>query len=428
MKGAASSIDRTGMGWPGALVLIMAGVVSAFHVGKPSAVLEVMRTDLGIGPAMAAWMVSAPGLVGALAGTVVGLVVERFGARSMVLLGLLAQACASAAGALAATPSALLGTRIAEGLGFQVVVVAAPALIATSVSGPSRTAAMAGWSTFMPVGLAAALLSAWLVPAGWKGLWWGGSALTLLAAAAVRACVPAPDAAAAAAGVRSLRADLGVTWRARGPVLLAVLFGLFNAVYFAVFAFLPLLLLQASQAVGASTLVLSAIAVGASAVGNLAGLALLTRGARPDRLLAFSFAALAACAVPIALEGGAVWLRLSASIAFGALAGLIPAALFAQVPARTPRPGLQGLVVGLMMQGGNIGLTAGPPLAGVAAAVFGWQAVIAVVALLAAIAIGMVRLLMRSQSNAATDRFSVATKTKPSSAAAGEGFQRRGTG
>lgn len=400
---AAAPVVPARIGWPGAALLVLAGVVSAFHVGKPSAVLAQLQADLAIDTPTAAWLVSASGIVGALAGTPVGLLVDRLGARRMTVLGLAVQALASAAGALATAPSWLLASRVLEGLGFQWVVVAAPALVAGAMRPAATATAMAAWSTFMPVGLAAALLSATLLPAGasWEVLWWGAAALALAAAVVIRLALPEPPVAAASRSC-SIAGDLAAVWRARSPVLLALLFGLFNAGYFAVYGFLPLLLQQASQAVGAQPQLLAAAAVGASAAGNLAGLALLAKGVRPARLLAGSFAGLAACAMPILLDLATdPWLRIAASIAFGAVAGLIPAALFAEAPARTPRPGMQGLVIGLMMQGGNVGMSLGAPLAGVTAAAFGWPWVTAVVAVLAATAIAAVGALPRRPGLAA---------------------------
>lgn len=393
----AASVQPARIGWPGAVLLILAGIVSAFHVGKPSAVLAPLQAGLGVDTATAAWLVSASGIVGAVAGTPVGLLVDRIGARRMTVLGLVVQAFASAAGALAHGPAGLLASRVVEGLGFQWVVVAAPALIAGAMRPRSTATAMAAWSTFMPVGLAGALVSVAFLPAGagWAPLWWGGTVLALALAAAVRFALPDPG-LAAATRPRSMGSDLAAAWRARAPVLLALLFGIFNAAYFAVYGFLPMLLQRAAQDVGAQPHLLAAAAVVASAAGNLAGLAVLASGVRATHLLAWSFAGLAACSVPILLDMAAnAWLRIAASIAFGAVAGLIPAALFAEAPARTPRPGLQGLVIGLMMQGGNVGMSIGTPLAGLAATAFGWPSVICVVAALSAAAMATVRALPR---------------------------------
>ena len=68
----------------------------------------------------AAWVISIFNVVGIVSGMALGAMADRIGHRRMVLAGLL----------IVATP--LLATRFVEGVGFMIVVVATPALIARS--------------------------------------------------------------------------------------------------------------------------------------------------------------------------------------------------------------------------------------------------------------------------------------------------------
>jgi MFS family permease len=396
MSTTTPGVDPHALRWPGTLLLILAGVVSAFHVGKATAVMEALRQDLALTLTAAAWLLSASGAVGAVAGIGVGLVVDRLGPRRMTVLGLAVQAVASAGGAWAAQPAALLASRVVEGLGFQLVVVAVPALIAGATPARSRATAMAAWSTFMPVGLALALLSGpWLAPTGWAPVWWFASAVAFAVAAAVARLTPELQRPAGVAR-RDVARDLHTAWRARDPMLLALLFGLFNACYFALFGLLPSVMQKASAIEQVPTHLVTAAAVLASAGGNLAGLALISRGVRPLMLMASGFAAMAVLAYPIVLDMGAVSsLSVAAGIAFGAAAGLIPSALFAEAPRCTPTAGMQGLVIGLMMQGGNVGMTVGPPLAAMATGAWGGPAAAGVVTVLGLAGIGAAMGLQR---------------------------------
>lgn len=389
MSTMTSRVVPVSLRWPGTLLLILAGVVSAFHVGKATAVMEALRQDLSLTLTAAAWLLSVSGAVGAVAGIGVGMLVDRLGPRRMAVLGLAVQAVASAGGAWAAQPAALLVSRVVEGLGFQLVVVAVPALIAGATPARSRATAMAAWSTFMPVGLALALLSGpWLAPTGWAPLWWYAGALAIAVAAAVARFTPELPQATRDAQRDPVR-DLRTAWQARAPMLLALLFGLFNAGYFALFGLLPSVMQKASAIGQVPTHLVMAIAVLASAGGNLAGLALIARGVRPLTLLASGFAAMAVLSYPVVLDmGGASGLSLAAGIGFGAAAGLIPAALFAEAPRCTPTDGMQGLVIGLMMQGGNVGMTVGPPLAALATGAWGPPAAAGVVTVLGLAGIG----------------------------------------
>ncbi|CAN7250896.1 MFS transporter [Rhizobacter sp. LjRoot28] len=396
MSPVTSRVDPVALQWPGTLLLILAGVVSAFHVGKATAVMEALRQDLSLSLTTAAWLLSVSGAVGAVAGIGVGMIVDRLGPRRMAVLGLAVQALASAGGAWAAHPTALLASRVVEGLGFQLVVVAVPALIAGATPVRSRATAMAAWSTFMPVGLALALLSApRLAPGSWASLWWFASALAIAVAAAVARLTPELPRLASVAR-RDVARDLRTAWHARAPMLLALLFGLFNAGYFALFGLLPSVMQKASAIDDLPPHLFTAVAVLASAGGNLAGLALIARGVRPLTLLASGFAAMAVLSYPVVLDmGEASSLSVAASIAFGAAAGLIPSALFAEAPRCTPTEGMQGLVIGLMMQGGNVGMTVGPPIAALATAAWDGPAAAGVVTALGVAGIGAAMGLQR---------------------------------
>jgi hypothetical protein len=61
--------------WPTVLLIVGAGVVSAFQVGKAPPALAV-QADLGLDLAATSWLLSAFAIVGALAGIAIGVAVE----------------------------------------------------------------------------------------------------------------------------------------------------------------------------------------------------------------------------------------------------------------------------------------------------------------------------------------------------------------
>ena len=93
--------------WSSILLVVSAGVASAIQVGKAPAVLSAIQADLGLSLAAVAWLMSAFAVTGALAGLPVGFLVDRLGAKRMVIGGLLAQAGGSLLGALAGGGPAL---------------------------------------------------------------------------------------------------------------------------------------------------------------------------------------------------------------------------------------------------------------------------------------------------------------------------------
>jgi len=218
--------------WPTVLLIVGAGVVSAFQVGKAPTALAAIQADLGLDLATASWLLSAFALVGALIGVVAGIAVDRVGARRMVLGGLVLQGLCAALGAFAEGAPLLLASRAVEGIGFLVAVVAAPTLLVAVVRPADLGRAMAVWGTFMPVGIAAVMVAAPLLAViGWRGFWLANAALLigyagLLAAATRPAKQGVPRAALAPRGVVR---DLRRVTAAGGPWLLAGLMAAFAA-------------------------------------------------------------------------------------------------------------------------------------------------------------------------------------------------------
>lgn len=93
------------------------------------------------------------------------------------------------------------------------------------------------------------------------------------------------------------------------------------------------------------------------------------------------------------LADSVVWqLVVSFSVLFSFMAGLVPVVLMTCVSKLSPRPDLVGATMGLAMQGNNLGMLAGPAVAGALAPSLGWDSAAHVVAsvLAAAIAVGQV--------------------------------------
>jgi MFS transporter, DHA1 family, inner membrane transport protein len=372
--------------WPLIHLIVGAGIVSAFQVGKAPAALAAIQSDLGLDLPTASWLLSAFALVGALIGIAIGIASDHIGARRMVIGGLLLQGIASGLGTLAVGAPVLLATRIVEGIGFLAVAVAAPALIVAMARPRDLGRAIAEWGTFMPVGMAIVLLGAPLVAElGWRGFWLVNAAILLVfawvVAVATRSLPRAPRSA------RSIMADVRDTLRARGPWILSALFAAFCTAYFAVFGFLPTILAERMGVSAGMAGVLSAFAIVVNAIGNLTCGVLLSRGMRRAHILLIGFTAVALCSFGILAESVPGAIAYALCILLSLVCGVIPVALIDGAPHYAPRPDLVGATVGFLMQGNNVGLTLGPMLAGTLAASYGWSSVPFAVALIAVAAI-----------------------------------------
>ncbi|HYD61452.1 MAG TPA: MFS transporter [Noviherbaspirillum sp.] len=395
MNGIAASRPAAAAPWPTILLVVGAGVVSAFQVGKAPMALDAIRTDLGLDLATASWLLSAFAVIGALAGIGIGVAVDHIGARRVALGGLLLQAACGALGTLADGAPLLLATRVVEGLGFLAVGVAAPALI-VSVAPPSAQArAFAVWSTFMPVGIAMVMLGVPLLSAsGWRGFW------------LVNAVILAGYAGLLAAGTRGIPVhisarrnianDVRDTLAAPGPWMLAGLFAAFATSFFAVFGFLPSILSGRLGAGLETATFLTAAAVASNAAGNIAGGVLLARGVRRAHILLIGFGTIALSGFGILAEGTPGWLAFALCVAFSAVSGIVPVAIIDGAARHAPRPDLVGTTVGFIMQGNNVGLMLGPAAAGALAVRFGWPSVSFFVAA-AAVAAGLLAVFLQAR-------------------------------
>ncbi|MEZ0103657.1 putative MFS family arabinose efflux permease [Bradyrhizobium elkanii] len=298
--------------------------------------------------------------------------IAAVGARRVLLCGLAAITLGAGSGALAPQLAVLLASRLLEGLGFLLVMVAAPALLDRVVDVSARDVTMAVWSCVMPFGIALALVAGPIFD-GWRTIWWAGAAFA--GVLFILASLIAPEVASRTGPARAnLMQEATALAQRRTPALLMVLFALYSMMFFALFSFLPILLTErlgvSSQGAGA----LSALAAAGNVVGNLAAGHLLARGVSRNLLIAVAAFATGASALGIFLPvlggWGAFWLCLL----FSAIGGLIPATLLATAPAAARSAAMVPVMMGLLMTGSNFGQVTGPIAVGAVVSASGWGA------------------------------------------------------
>ncbi len=361
---------------PAALVVILAGVTAALHVGKLAPAIATLQAALGLTLVQAGFLLSMVQGAGMLTGVAFGVVADGLGARRSMGLGLLVLAGASAAGGAVSQVPLLMALRALEGFGFLLVVLPAPGLVRALVAPGRLNATLGLWGAYMPLGTATAMLlgPGLVLLLGWRAWWWVLAAVTAAMAVVLLRAVPA--AAMTHAAPAPWRARLARTLAAPGPWLVALTFALYSGQWLAVVGFLPTIYTAAGLS-GAATGVLSALAAAANIVGNVASGRLLQRGVAPRRLFILGFVtmALAATATFAGTPGLPAWARFVAVLLFSGFGGLIPATLFAQAVRVAPGPDTLSTTVGWMQQWSAFGQFAGPPLvAAVASAAGGWQA------------------------------------------------------
>lgn len=393
-----------------ALVVILAGVCAALHVGKLPPAIPVLQSALGITLVQAGFLLSMVQLAGMAAGVAFGALADGLTPRRSMLVGLVLLAVASTLGGFAPDVVSLMALRAAEGLGFLLVVLAAPALIRRLVAAERMNLMLGLWGAYMPLATALALLAGpWVIESlGWRPWWWGlaavSAAMALWLARAVPGALVAPASPAAlaaqdgrAAGGAAgnappppppLLARLARTLADPVPWLLAMCFAVYAGQWLAVIGFLPTIYAQGGTALATAGM-LTAAAAAANIVGNIGAGRLLHAGVPPVRLLVAGFAAMGLCALLafVALPAGAgagpaeaaqpllsPTARFVAVLLFSGVGGLIPATLFTLAVRAAPGEGTVSTTVGWLQQWSALGQFVGPPVvAWIAARAGGWH-------------------------------------------------------
>ena len=374
---AISESERTP--WGQVFLLVGAGVVAAFQVGKAPPVLPAIRTELGMSLFLAGWLLSSFSVTGLIFGSVTGAVADTFGHRRFVLWGLFCQAGASFAGSLSSEPGLLLITRVLEGFGFLMIAVAAPALIFQITRIRDLRLSLSVWSCYVPAGVAAIMLLTPLLTTrfGWRGLWQANSLVLTVYAF----CVAKAKTGLTVRQVRKplrwkqLLLDILSTFSSRGPLILSAIFASYALQWLTVMGFLPTLLIEDHALSQARASVSTAAMVAINIPGNLMGGWLLHRGFRRWRLIAVGSLIMGLCSFAIYSPNLPFVTSYAACLLFSFIGGLVPASLLSGAPVHAPSPDLVASTNGLLIQGSQLGQVVGPPALGlIVSTLGGWQA------------------------------------------------------
>jgi MFS family permease len=361
-----------------ALVVVLAGISAALHIGKLPPALPVLQQALQVSLVQAGFLLSMVQLAGMTLGLAFGAVADGWGPRRTMVLGLAVLSAASIGGGWASSAEALLALRGLEGVGFLLATLPAPSLIRRLVDVRRLSGMLGWWGAYMPFGTAAALLvgPAFIAWAGWPGWWWVLSLLSAAMAAVLWWSVPAQaDAVRTTTG----RGRILRTLRAPGPWLASLAFAMYSSQWLAVIGFLPTIYAQAGLPVAYAALA-TALAAAVNMAGNIGSGRLLQRGVRATLLMQVGYGAMAIGAI----VAFAAWtegtsstiasIRYAGVLLFSAVGGLVPGTLFSLAVRMAPDDGAVSTTVGWMQQWSAFGQFVGPPLAAVAAAsAGGWH-------------------------------------------------------
>ncbi len=358
---------RTSTEWGRVFLFFFAGVVAAFQVGKAPPVLPLLRTEMGLSLVMAGWVLSATSILGAVTAPGVGAISDWLGHQRMMSFGLTCSALGSFTGSFATTSVLLLGSRFIEGIGYIFIAVSVPGLILQVTRKSDVRMAFGIWGSFMPVGISSMMLLApFLVDLfGWRGLWRTNALIpfsfALLLVLATRGLDSHVNQRKNPS--KNLIKDVWLTVKTPGPLLLALCFGAYALQFVVVTGFLPTLLFEEHGVTQARAAILSAIVVALNAPGNLFGGWLLQKGVKRWHLVAVANLISGLCCLGIYKTGMPLPSTILLCLVFSGVGGMFPAAALHGAVVNAPTPELVATSQGLLLQGSQLGLLIGPPIA-----------------------------------------------------------------
>ncbi len=364
--------------WPAVLV-VLAGIVAAMHVGKVAPAIPILRAQLDVSLVQAGWLLSLSQMAGMLTAVFVGMFADGFGLRRSVLWGLVLLGLLSGLAGLTTSAPQLLLMRAIEGAAILMIIVPAPALLRSLVAPDRLSTAMGFWGTFMPTGTATALLlgPALMAHFGWATWWETLGAIALLMALLFNMGVPraAVAVAGAGAGARPPAANLQrlrLVWRTPQVWRVALAFACYSGQWLVIIGFLPTLLQTGGMSAGLAGTI-AAIASAVNIVGNIAGGRLLQKGVPSQRVLGIAFATMAAGAFVVfgAPSDTPLIVKLVAVLMFSGVGGMIPGSLFSLAVRAAPTEDTASTALGWTTQMSLLGQFSMPPIAAALATAHG---------------------------------------------------------
>ncbi|MGV8084430.1 MAG: MFS transporter [Coriobacteriia bacterium] len=169
--------------WVVTLVVFLGGIALAFAQNKVAPIIPTVMDAFSIDMASAGWLSSIFSVVALITSLPAAFILARLGSRKCGIIALVCAVVGCFMGIFAGRLPLLMVSRIVEGVGVGIISVVAPALVSMWFPAEKRGLPMGVWGAWQMVAqsltfFAGAKLTAMF---GWRGLWYMGMVILVLA-------------------------------------------------------------------------------------------------------------------------------------------------------------------------------------------------------------------------------------------------------
>jgi predicted MFS family arabinose efflux permease len=353
--------------WFVLVVMLLTGLAGTINYYKVPPLLPSLMASFHLAGARAGLLMSVFAVVGILFSIPAGIVITKLGYRLSGIVAVISISIGSVTGALSSTAAAMLAGRFMEGIGFNLLALTGPTIVAVYFSGRKRATAIGIWNASYPLGstvsfTAVPFMAVWW---GWRSAWWFGASYALAVGVLYYVVVRA-DAAKTEIAPHDKDASppLGATadFRNRDVWILSIMFFCFAFVYVAYFTWTPTFLhVMRGMSLSSASLVLVLFSVLALLSSPLSGW-ILTKTASPRLLCASVIALYSAIGGSVVVLD--VWAVLPLQIVMGLIASFLPVAILTMVARMINEKKATTFAVSMITIGQNVGIFFGPTVFG----------------------------------------------------------------
>lgn len=354
--------EEVGNRWPEIILINGLSVFGVMVVSEAAPALGGIAHELRLrsAPAIGSIM-SMPALTAAVGALFIGWLVDRLGDRGLLIAGGVLAALGDVGTIASPSLIGLLVWRVVGGLGYACMAVSSVAMVARITRGRQRTAALALWSTVIPMSFVVAFLTAAVLPVAAQWRWSFGvhASVTLLLVVAGFIWLPRRD---AGERIVSRTAGVGEVLRSPWPYLLGASFAANAFLQTGMVAAVPHLLALRIGVAEGQVQPFIILAMICNMAGAFAAGGLMNRGVSAWMIGAGGTLICALCALgmifaPMSLAAG-VALNCGLLGGCGLLVGL-----WALLPLVAPSARSFGATSGILTQITLVGVLFGPPVA-----------------------------------------------------------------